>query len=129
MPFVLDASALLAFMRGEDGSDEVARALDAGCEISVVNVAEALSKLAEAGDDPAGTVERLAELGDRLQVTGVDVDDAVEVARLRPVTKERGLSLGDRACLALAARQNLPAMTADTAWRELDVGVEIVLIR
>jgi ribonuclease VapC len=70
----------------------------------------------------------------RLQATPVqwvdfDPRHAALCADLLPRTRSLGLSLGDRACLALAAAEGCPAMTADTAWKDLDVGVEVVLIR
>lgn len=55
--------------------------------------------------------------------------DCIAVARLRSSTKEKGLSLADRACLALAGRLGVPAMTADWGWGEVDVGAEVRLIR
>jgi PIN domain nuclease of toxin-antitoxin system len=126
---VLDASALLAYMHGEAGADEVEAALQRGCAVGIVHIAEVLSKLAEAGDEPARTLLRLESLGDALEIVGLDLEDAVAIARLRPVTKAAGLSLADRACLALARRLRLPAMTCDRDWNQVDVDVEIVLIR
>ena len=126
---VLDASALLAFMLDEDGAADVAAALEGGCAISTVNLAEALSKLAEAGDDPAATLARLEGLGDGLETSALGPDDAVAIARLRPLSRSAGLSLADRACLALAQRLGLPALTADRAWGRAEVAVEIIQIR
>ena len=55
--------------------------------------------------------------------------DAIEVGRLRPLTGSAGLSFADRACLALALRLDARAITADTAWTHVDVGVEVTQIR
>lgn len=126
---VIDASALLAYMRGESGADEVAAALERGCTISAINLAEVLSKLTEVGDDPEDTLARLATLGDALRVEGVEIEDVRTIARLRPTTEEAGLSLADRACLALALRLGLPALTADRSWHRVDVGVVVIDVR
>lgn len=64
-----------------------------------------------------------------VEVEPLTLADAVEIARLRPLTRSAGLSLGDRACVALARRLALPALTADRAWTGLDLGVELHQIR
>jgi hypothetical protein len=71
--------------------------------------------------------QREGLLGDALQVVSLDEADGPEIARLRLATRERGLSLADRACLALAQRLALPALTADRAWAglELDLAVTV----
>ncbi|MGH2954346.1 MAG: type II toxin-antitoxin system VapC family toxin [Solirubrobacterales bacterium] len=129
---VLDASALIALLHGEDGGEAVAEAIATGAAISVVNLAEVLSKLAEAGKDPAearGQLRDAAGNTDALAIEPLSENDCVEVPRLRPKTRELGLSLADRACLALAMRLGVPALTADRTWAEADVDVEIRLIR
>ena len=126
---VLDASALLAYVQDEDGADEVETALEKGCAISSVNLAEVLSKLAEAGADPAQALGELETLGEALQIEPMDEMDAVRVASLRSRTKAAGLSLADRACLALAERLGLPVLTADRDWKNADVDVEVVFLR
>jgi ribonuclease VapC len=91
-----------------------------------------LSKTAEVGDDPdllAGRLQREGLLGDALQVVSLEAADGPEIARLRLATRERGLSLADRACLALAQRLALPALTADRAWAGLDLAVAVELVR
>lgn len=134
MAAVIDASALLAYLQGEPGSDRVTNAIAEGACISAANVAEVLSKRADAGDDPRALARTLVGSGllgnvAALEVVGVGLDDAVEIAALRAHTRARGLSLGDRACLALAARNRCPAVTADTAWTDLGLEIDVDLIR
>jgi PIN domain nuclease of toxin-antitoxin system len=79
------------------------------------------------GVSPAQTLEDLGQLD--LDITPLDHLLAARVGTLRQGTRESGLSLGDRACLALAEQLGVPAVTADRAWASLDLGVEVVLIR
>jgi len=104
-----------------------------GAAISVVNWIEVLTKLAEDGKDPelataemttAGLVETV------VTIEPVTPEDAIEAARLRPATKAHGLSLADRSCIALAARLEVPVLTADRAWTKLpEARVAVKLIR
>ena len=132
MTAVLDASALLALLKGEPGAERVAEALEQGAYLSAVNLAEVLSKLADWGEDPAEAQARMAQvglLGAAVEVLPFTGEDALEVARLRALTRAYGLSFGDRACLALARRLGLPALTAERAWAELDLGVPVEVLR
>jgi len=100
--------------------------------MSAVNWAEVLSRLASAGADPDEVSQRLAseaEMGDVLTVVALTGSDGPAIARLRPTTRHLGLSLADRACLALAQRLGLPVLTTDRAWAQLQIGVEIRLAR
>ena len=129
---VLDASALLAYLRDEEGADLVGDAIAGGASISTVNLAEVLSRAADRGGDPNRLVRQMTERGlldGAISVEPLTTGDAVEIARLRPLTRAQGLSLGDRACLALAHRLRLPALTADTAWSDFDLDVELRQIR
>jgi PIN domain nuclease of toxin-antitoxin system len=129
---VLDASALLAYLRGEAGATVVADAISDGAAISTVNLAEVLSRVTDRGGDPGQLYEMLVTRGlleGAVAVEPLTAADAVEVARLRPPTRAAGLSLGDRACLALASRLRAPAITADTAWDGTQTGVELRQIR
>jgi ribonuclease VapC len=129
---VLDASALMAVLHAEDGASIVTEAIGEGAAISVINWAEVLSKLAEAGKDPAAAAAELRRAeGSRraLTIEPLTAADCVAVARLRPITRPQGLSLADRACLALAERLSVPALTADRKWLEADVAAEVQLIR
>jgi PIN domain nuclease of toxin-antitoxin system len=123
---VLDASALMAALRSEPGGERVAPLLDGG-HLSAVNLSEVQAKLVEQGLPPEELAEVTAGLG--FVVHAFDEDMARRAAVLRPATRARGLSLGDRACLALAATLGLPAATADRAWAGMEVGVEIRVVR
>jgi ribonuclease VapC len=132
--FVLDASGLLAFLLDEEGGGEVEEALANSAAISSGNLAEALSKIAERGADPSGVARDLQAkgiLGGLLEVESVTAQDAITIAEMRPATKDYGLGLGDRICLALGRRLGLPVMTADRAWVELEeaLGVKVYAFR
>lgn len=132
MTAVLDASALLALLEGEPGAERVAEALERGAYLGAVNLAEVLSKLADWGEDPAeaqARMEQVGLLGAAVEVLPFTGEDALEVARLRALTRAYGLSFGDRACLALARRLGLPALTAERAWAELDLGIPVEVLR
>lgn len=103
-----------------------------GAAISVVNWIEVLTKLAERGEDPelaAAELKGAGLIGTVVSVETLSDDDCVAIARLRRTTKTQGLSLADRACLVLAARLKVPALTADRAWGEIDVAADVQLIR
>jgi ribonuclease VapC len=129
---VLDASALLAYLHDEPGAETVADAIAGGTAISAVNLAEVLGRATDGDGDPARLVSQMTDrglLGGAISVESFTDKDAIEVARLRPQTRARGLSLGDRACIALACRLDLPALTADAAWSRLDLEVTLQQIR
>lgn len=123
---VLDASAIIALLRDEPGRELVAASL-AGGILSVVNAAEVLTWAVDRGA-PIGQAESSLDALD-LRVVPFDRDIAVAAAALRPATRKLGLSLGDRACLALAQALGVPALTADRAWLALDLGIEVRTIR
>lgn len=123
---VLDASALLALLNREPGHQEVARAIP-DAAISAVNLSEVAAKLAGSGM-PEGAIREALE-GLALDVHDFGRKSAFRTAMLRPRTKHKGLSLADRACLALGQQLDLPVITADRVWRELDLEVEVRLVR
>lgn len=118
-------------MNEERGADIVAGAVADCTAIGFVNLAEVLSKVAEVGRDPAAVLEQLRGDDDSgaLTIEPLTESDCVEIGRLRPLTRPQGLSLADRACLALAARLRVPAFTADSDWQNADVEVDVRLIR
>jgi len=122
---VLDSSALLALLWNEPGADYVAAALP-GALLSSVNLAEVVTKLCERSLSASEGRELVESLG--VVVVDFDADQAETTAALRDSTRSLGLSLGDRACLALARRRNCPALTADAAWLKAQ-GFEVRYIR
>lgn len=126
---VLDASAVMALMMGEDGADVVASVLP-GALVSAVNAAEVVAKFVERDMAAHGKAYRgILDLG--IEVVPFDGDQAVVCGALRWVTRIAGLSLGDRACLALAKTRNLPVLTADRAWLRVaePALVQVIAIR
>ncbi len=121
---VLDASALLALLNQEPRAKQWEGSLP-DAALSAVNLSEVVAKLADVGLN-----EREIRDGLDLGMTVVPFDAAMAYAAglLRPKTRSLGLSLGDRACLALAARLGLPALTTDRAWGRLQLGVEIQIM-
>jgi len=123
---VLDASAALALLKGESGAEAVKRHIP-GAVISAVNLAEVAGRLAAAGMKEGPIRAAVATLG--LEIAPCEESRAIAIGLLYPATRQHGLSLGDRACLALAQERKLPAVTADRAWKSLAIDVEILLIR
>jgi ribonuclease VapC len=123
---VLDASAVLAVYLDELGAEAVLEIVE-GSLVSAVNYSEILSKALDRGDAFDFAIQKLSAMG--FIVVAHDLQLARRAAELRPLTKSRGLSIGDRACLALAERERLPALTTDRAWMGLDLPVEIRVIR
>jgi ribonuclease VapC len=129
---VLDASAFLAYLRDEPGAEIVAEVIATGASICTVNLAETLSTAAARGADPEQLAAELIARGlldGAVAVEPFTTADAIEVARLRPLTRAAGLSIGDRACLALARRHAAEAVTADSSWTGLNLDIEVRPIR
>jgi len=123
---ILDASALLALLNKEPGGEIVAPFIP-GAGISAVNLSEVAAKLAEQGTPWELIRPALDDLG--LEVHPFDVEAAYQTGALREPTRSLGLSLGDRACLALGQQLTAVVLTTDRPWRELGLGVEIQVIR
>lgn len=126
MTVALDASALLAFLHDEPGGDRVSDALDGGC-VSTLNWSEVLQKSLQRNVEIEGMGQEFVEVG--VSFEPFTAQQAEIAARLWQLTRHHGLSLADRACLALAIDKALPVLTADRAWAELDLNVEIQVIR
>lgn len=123
---VLDSSAVLAFLLNEAGADEILRVIERAV-LSAVNLAEIRTKLLDLGEKAQASGDIVLALIRRIEpFTEQDANDA---AQLRTATREMGLSLGDRACLALGMQLGAEVYTADRAWSGLEVGCNIHLIR
>ena len=109
---VFDASALLAFLQGEDGAKTVERELEAGGVCGAANWSETAQRVMARRHD--WELARTLLLSYGLEIAPVTSEDA-EWAAIR-WRKEEGLSLGDRLCLALGERLDATVWTADKAW-------------
>ncbi len=126
--YVLDASALLAFLNAEAGADRVAEVLlNHRCAVLAVNLTEVLSRLLDWQVPLSEAVTRLDALDFRTEPYTRTL--ALDAAALRDSTRAIGLSLADRACLALAQSLGATALTADRAWGALNLDCRIEVIR
>jgi len=126
MTVVLDASALLVLLHDEPGAASVVPLLE-GAAVSAVNWSEVVQKAATRGVDMTGLRDDVETLG--VHIVIFDADSAEATADLWTITRNAGLSLGDRACLALARALGATAVTADKAWAEINAGVAVQLLR
>ena len=123
---VLDASALLALINGESGSDIVSSQLPNAVMLSV-NFGEVVAKLMDIGWTESKIRQALGAL--EIDVISFDQELAYRAGLLRSQTKSIGVSFGDRACLALGGRLGVPVLTSDRDWARLKLNVVITVIR
>jgi len=123
---VFDASAVLAILKRERGAERVVSLLGRSI-ISCVNLAEVQSKLVDAGLGARAAWRSIEFLGCR--AVPFDSGQAREAGSLIEATQRYGLSLGDRACLALAIERKAKVYTTDRAWKNLSLGVEVEVLR
>jgi ribonuclease VapC len=126
---ILDASALLAFLNSEMGAEAVEARMAEGASMSSVNLSEVVAKLNERGMPLLEIKNVVSDLG--LQIEPFDEGSAYVTGELRQLTKQAGLSLGDRSCLALGIRDGRSVLTADRAWQDVVhiPGLTVELIR
>lgn len=122
----MDASAILALLRKEEGSEFVAQMIGESI-VSTVNFSEVVAKLVERLVPP-DDAEDIVRLLPCLPVE-FSLAHAAIAGKLRAQTRASGLSLGDRACLALAQHQGLAAITADRRWLDVGLDIDIRVIR
>jgi PIN domain nuclease of toxin-antitoxin system len=119
---VVDSSVVLALLFGEKGADSITAKIG-DAMISSVNLTEVVSRLLDEGRPEADTLASIGSLA--LYIVDFTEDLAIEAGLLRAATKRFGFSLGDRACLATARREGLPALTCDRRWSDVELGIEI----
>ena len=123
---VLDSSAVIAYLLDEKGAARVQAALQGGL-LSSVNLCEVVSKFAERGEDPERVLKDVLELD--LEIVPFSPTHALQAAKLRPLTRHLGLSLGDRACLALGLERRAAVLTADQPWAALTAPHTVEVLR
>jgi ribonuclease VapC len=126
MAAVLDASAVLALYLDEPGAETV-EGIVAGSLLSSVNYTEVMSCAIDRGHSFDRIVMSLARMA--FTVVAHDLPLARRAGELRLLTRRFGLSVGDRACLALAERERFPAYTTDRIWANLNLGIDVRLVR
>lgn len=126
MSLVIDASALLALLNQEPGGEQVLQRLD-GAIMSAVNWSEVVQKALHRGVDTGGMQAEVQQLG--LHIEAFTPAQAECCAALWSTTRQHGLSLADRACLALAQQHSASVLTADRAWTRLGLDLDIQLLR
>jgi PIN domain nuclease of toxin-antitoxin system len=126
---VLDASAIMAVIRGEDGAERVEDVLADGALVTAANLAEVITKLIAYDTAVEEIRAKIAKLN--IEVVPVTEEDGVAAGFLYFDTKEFGLSLGDRCCIAVGMRYDALILTADRPWKNanLDPVANIELIR
>ena len=123
---VFDSSAILALLNEELGKEIVSENLDRAV-VSTVNIVEVVTVLIRKGLNSKVVFNLLKETF--LHIEDFDMEQAVIAASIDDLTKHHGLSLGDRACLALAKTKNFSVLTADKIWKDLDLDIKVQLIR
>ena len=125
-PVVLDASAILAVFLNEPGGEAVLPVLQ-GALLSTVNLVEVITRMIDLGAASEHVWSRIHSI--QCEICNFTDDQARIAAELKPITRPFGLSLGDRACLALAIERKATVYTTDKAWKNLELGVKIEVIR
>ena len=123
---VFDSSAILALLKIESGHEIVAKNLEQAV-VSSVNFCEVVTFLSKKTTKQDEMIKFLTETFDCIE--DFNIVQAIIAGSFIKITKDYGLSLGDRACLALAKYKNIPVLTADKTWSKLNLGIKIKLIR
>lgn len=125
--YVVDSSVVIAYFLGKNGENNARKYIN-NAVISSVNYTEIISRLYQKTDISfEEIIQKLEALN--FNVMLYDRAQAISAAQLHASTRSHGLSYGDCACLALALEKELPAVTADKEWTELDIDTEVICIR
>jgi ribonuclease VapC len=122
---VIDSSAAVALAKGEAGAAALVPHYLAGAIMSSVNLAEFVQVLRRVDRDPEPYLQIFRDAG--MRIVAADAQLAILAGELERTTRHVGLSLGDRFCLALAARTGRAVVTTDRVWRTIDLGIEVIL--
>jgi ribonuclease VapC len=124
---VFDASAVVAVLRNEPGTELIAPLCSDGV-LSTVNLQEAIKILRAGGFSQSAVAYMIETLA--LEIVPHSADDAYQAAELVSLTRQHGSGIGDRTCMALAISRNLPALTTDRAWSRLAIpGLRVLQAR
>lgn len=124
---VFDASALIVLFAKEKGYELIKTHLKDAI-ISSINIAEVYKYCIEVQNLTKDEANSLIKLAD-IKIVDFSQEQALITAELVHKTKQYGLSLGDRACIALAMLKNHPVLTCDKIWQKVDVGLEFIMAR
>lgn len=123
---VIDASAILALINNEKGQNVVEKVLN-NAIVSSVNISEVITIANRNGINETEIIKLLKDIFPH--IIDFNYEQACIAAALDKITKKYGLSLGDRACLALAKYKNCPVLTANKIWKKLDIAIDVRLVR
>ncbi|MCO5192856.1 MAG: type II toxin-antitoxin system VapC family toxin [Anaerolineae bacterium] len=122
----LDASALLAFLFRESGHEIVAQHIGDSV-LSTVNLSEVLARFVRDGHSAEAVLHKIQRTS--IKIVPFSPQQALLAANITPATRPWGLSMADRACLALAMERQIPALSADRTWQDAQLTVDVILIR
>jgi PIN domain nuclease of toxin-antitoxin system len=124
---IFDSSALIALFAKETGYDFIKKHMKDAI-ISSVNIAEVYKYCIESQNLTKNEAKSLIKLAD-IKIIDFCDEQALITAEIISKTKKYGLSLGDRACLALAILRNHPVITCDRIWQKVDINVKFIMAR
>ena len=128
---IFDASVIIALITNEPGAEEISNYLSYNIIMSTVNIGEVYKYVYSNYYNDEVQTANFLDLINSLEIQAQDftLERALISGQIFPKTKQYGLSFGDRACLALAITDQLPVLTCDREWKNVDLGIDIILAR